>query len=77
MQGQPLEAYFKGETLHEQPDGSLSKSNMYLAEDRILCFELVAKKGANYVLKYVRVCYMLFLFSQPIFNSKLFFFFFK
>jgi len=28
---------------------------MYLAEDRILCFELVAKKGANYLLKYVRV----------------------
>jgi len=54
LQGQPLDAYFKGETLHEQPDGSLFKSNMYLAEDRILCFELVAKKGANYVLKYVR-----------------------
>ncbi|OUM68694.1 glycosyltransferase family 2 protein [Piromyces sp. E2] len=54
LQGQPLEAYFKGETLHERPDGSLFKSNMYLAEDRILCFELVAKKGANYVLKYVR-----------------------
>jgi chitin synthase len=28
---------------------------MYLAEDRILCFELVAKKGAKYLLKYVRV----------------------
>jgi len=54
LQGQPLEAYFKGETLHERPDGSLFKSNMYLAEDRILCFELVAKKGANYILKYVR-----------------------
>jgi len=55
LQGQPLQAYFKGETLHERPDGSLFKSNMYLAEDRILCFELVAKKGANYLLKYVRV----------------------
>ncbi|ORX87311.1 hypothetical protein BCR32DRAFT_198034 [Anaeromyces robustus] len=54
LQGQPLEAYFKGETLHERADGSLFKSNMYLAEDRILCFELVAKKGANYILKYVR-----------------------
>jgi len=53
LQGQPLEAYFKGETLHERPDGSLFKSNMYLAEDRILCFELVAKKGAKYLLKYV------------------------
>lgn len=28
-------------------------SNMYLAEDRILCFELVAKKGYNYILRYV------------------------
>lgn len=29
-------------------------SNMYLAEDRILCFELVAKKNHNYVLRYVK-----------------------
>lgn len=28
-------------------------SNMYLAEDRILCFELVAKRNHNYVLRYV------------------------
>lgn len=28
-------------------------SNMYLAEDRILCFELVAKKKHNYILRYV------------------------
>lgn len=28
-------------------------SNMYLAEDRILCFELVAKRDKNYVLRYV------------------------
>lgn len=28
-------------------------SNMYLAEDRILCFELVAKKNHNYILRYV------------------------
>ena len=26
---------------------------MYLAEDRILCFELVAKKNHNYILRYV------------------------
>jgi len=52
--GEPLDAYFKGETIHENPEGSLFKSNMYLAEDRILCFELVAKKNHNYILKYVR-----------------------
>lgn len=28
-------------------------TNMYLAEDRILCFELVSKKGKNYILRYV------------------------
>lgn len=31
----------------------LFTSNMYLAEDRILCFELVAKKNQKYVLRYV------------------------
>ncbi|KAG7196283.1 Chitin synthase, class 1 [Scheffersomyces spartinae] len=34
-------------------ESGIFTSNMYLAEDRILCFELVAKKGHNYVLKYV------------------------
>lgn len=30
---------------------------MYLAEDRILCFELVAKRGCNWLLKYVKEAY--------------------
>jgi chitin synthase len=30
------------------------KANMYLAEDRILCFEIVAKRNENWVLKYVK-----------------------
>ncbi|KAI7875107.1 chitin synthase 1, partial [Lichtheimia hyalospora FSU 10163] len=46
----PLEKYFKGETLHT--DGGLFEANMYLAEDRILCFELVAKKGERWLLQY-------------------------
>jgi chitin synthase len=29
-------------------------SNMYLAEDRILCFELVAKQGCSWLLRYVK-----------------------
>jgi len=48
----PLYAYFKGEKLHE--GANMFKSNMYLAEDRILCFELVAKKNCRWILKYVK-----------------------
>ncbi|KAI8620197.1 chitin synthase-domain-containing protein [Chytriomyces sp. MP71] len=51
LQGNPLEMYFKG----EQPHGTnVSEANMYLAEDRILCFELVMKKKHQYILKYVK-----------------------
>ena len=34
-------------------EAGIFTSNMYLAEDRILCFELVAKKNHNYILRYV------------------------
>ncbi|KAG7660459.1 uncharacterized protein J8A68_006031 [[Candida] subhashii] len=34
-------------------EAGIFTSNMYLAEDRILCFELVAKKRHRYVLRYV------------------------
>ncbi|KNE63326.1 hypothetical protein AMAG_08465 [Allomyces macrogynus ATCC 38327] len=50
LEGVPLREYFKGETLHRS--GDVVTSNMYLAEDRVLCFELVAKKGCNWVLRY-------------------------
>ncbi|KAJ4294730.1 Chitin synthase, class 2 [Collariella sp. IMI 366227] len=40
----PLSQYFKGETLHGQ-HADVFTANMYLAEDRILCWELVAKRG--------------------------------
>ncbi|WAR63939.1 hypothetical protein PtB15_16B98 [Puccinia triticina] len=49
----PLALYFKGETLAGR-DADVFTSNMYLAEDRILCWELVAKRGHNWVLKYVK-----------------------
>ena len=29
-------------------------SNIYLAEDRVLCLALVTKKNENYVLRYVK-----------------------
>ncbi|GMM38560.1 hypothetical protein DASC09_058990 [Saccharomycopsis crataegensis] len=50
----PLEAYFKGETLHNSEEKhDLFANNMYLAEDRILCFEIVTKRNSNWVLRYV------------------------
>ncbi|EST10086.1 Chitin synthase N-terminal [Kalmanozyma brasiliensis GHG001] len=49
----PLASYFKGENLLGA-DADVFTSNMYLAEDRILCFELAAKRGSGWVLKYVK-----------------------
>ncbi|ANB10975.1 chitin synthase CHS1 [Sugiyamaella lignohabitans] len=53
LQNEPLEKYFKGETLHDSGAGIFT-ANMYLAEDRILCYELVAKRGDRWLLKYVK-----------------------
>ncbi|KAJ8518768.1 hypothetical protein ONZ45_g4189 [Pleurotus djamor] len=51
----PLASYFKGETMHAgHSDAGLFARNMYLAEDRILCFEIVTKKNEGWVLKYVK-----------------------
>ncbi|KAH7376618.1 chitin synthase A [Plectosphaerella cucumerina] len=52
----PLSQYFKGETLHGQ-HADVFTANMYLAEDRILCWELIAKRGERWVLKYVKNCH--------------------
>ena len=51
----PLSQYFKGETLHGQ-NADVFTANMYLAEDRILCWELVAKRDERWLLKYVKSC---------------------
>ncbi|PSS29682.1 hypothetical protein PHLCEN_2v2830 [Hermanssonia centrifuga] len=51
----PLASYFKGEEMHGGSSGAgLFERNMYLAEDRILCFEIVTKKREAWVLKYVK-----------------------
>ncbi|PFH48062.1 glycosyltransferase family 2 protein [Amanita thiersii Skay4041] len=59
--GRPLEQYFHGD--HSLADRlgdkgingmSIFRKNMFLAEDRILCFELVAKKGDKWRLSYVK-----------------------
>jgi chitin synthase len=52
LQGQPMEKYFAGEEMHN--NSNFFTANMYLAEDRILCYELVAKKGCSWVLQYVK-----------------------
>ncbi|KAJ3208139.1 Chitin synthase, class 2 [Dinochytrium kinnereticum] len=51
LQGEPLACYFKGEEPHGK---NVKEANMYLAEDRILCFELVVKSNSQNVLKYVK-----------------------
>ncbi|KAK9494425.1 chitin synthase-domain-containing protein [Lipomyces doorenjongii] len=51
----PLAQYFKGEKL-EGKDADVFTANMYLAEDRILCWELVAKQGEKWILKHVKSC---------------------
>jgi chitin synthase len=52
----PLSQYFKGETLHGR-NADVFTANMYLAEDRILCWELVAKRDERWVLKFVKSAY--------------------
>ncbi|CAI6100079.1 unnamed protein product [Clonostachys chloroleuca] len=61
IMGRPLEQYFHGDhTLSAQLgkkgiDGmNIFKKNMFLAEDRILCFELVAKAGQKWHLSYIK-----------------------
>ncbi|KAJ3133279.1 Chitin synthase, class 2 [Irineochytrium annulatum] len=54
LQGEPLDCYFKGEHLEEYSPNDVRQANMYLAEDRILCFELVVKSGSSNILKYVK-----------------------
>lgn len=56
----PLHSYFKGEDLltsHHEKNSKTNffEANMYLAEDRILCWELIAKKNESWVLKFVKL----------------------
>ncbi|KAJ3078463.1 Chitin synthase, class 2, partial [Quaeritorhiza haematococci] len=54
----PLAKYFEGEQRKDKPtDSSIFSANLYLAEDRILCFELVSKKNARWTLHYVKKAY--------------------
>jgi cellulose synthase/poly-beta-1,6-N-acetylglucosamine synthase-like glycosyltransferase len=53
----PLQKYFLGEKHDDMEDSDIFTANMYLAEDRILCFELLAKKHQKWVLKYVKTAF--------------------
>ncbi|KAF8892782.1 chitin synthase-domain-containing protein [Gymnopilus junonius] len=65
----PLQKYFLGESmvvslfcwlgwvgLHGA-GADIFTANMYLAEDRILCWELVSKRGGSWILHYVKSAY--------------------
>jgi chitin synthase len=52
LEGAPLEAYFLLEDRAAAARLSTLVANMYLAEDRILGFEIVAKRGARWRLAY-------------------------
>lgn len=48
----PLVQYFKGIDCHD--DLNAFESNMFLAEDRILCFEIISRKKSNWKLRYIK-----------------------
>jgi chitin synthase len=61
IMGRPLEQYFHGDHTLSKILGkkgiegmNIFKKNMFLAEDRILCFELVAKAGSKWHLSYIK-----------------------
>lgn len=61
IMGRPLEQYFHGDHTLSAILGkkgiegmNIFKKNMFLAEDRILCFELVAKAGSKWHLTYIK-----------------------
>lgn len=61
IMGRPLEQYFHGDHTLSKKLGkkgiegmNIFKKNMFLAEDRILCFELVAKAGSKWHLTYIK-----------------------
>lgn len=41
----------------QETDDCYSDANMYLAEDRILCWELVSKRACKWKLHYVKSAY--------------------
>jgi chitin synthase len=61
IKGEPLRKFLKGQALTDSKKGvdefpSCFKANLYLAEDRIMCHEIITKTGFNYLLRFVPGC---------------------
>ncbi|EMD35236.1 chitin synthase [Gelatoporia subvermispora B] len=57
-QGQgPLQKYFLSEHADAHSQQNIFMANMYLAEDRILCWELVSKRKSDWTLHYIKSAY--------------------
>lgn len=59
IKGAPLETFLRGQKLTDSnldTFPSCSTANMYLAEDRIMCLEIIAKENCNYILTYIPGC---------------------
>ena len=55
----PLEEFLKGQKLTDSKldsYASCKEANMYLAEDRIMCLEIIVKKDERYILNYIPGC---------------------
>jgi len=50
IRGDPLKSFFKG---LESDKHTAKEANMYLAEDRVMCLEILRKYSKNYVLRYI------------------------
>jgi len=53
IKGDPLRSFFKG---LEGDKHTAKEANMYLAEDRIMCLEILRKYSGNWVLRYIPGC---------------------
>jgi chitin synthase len=50
INGDPLKSFFKG---LEKDRHTAKEANMYLAEDRVMCLEILRKYSENWLLRYI------------------------
>jgi len=50
IKGEPLASFFHG---LDKASHTPTEANMYLAEDRIMCLEILVKAQCKYILKYI------------------------